>query len=41
MPELLEDVPLAVRSWMWYVHEDAPAHFSCDVLDVINNTYND
>jgi hypothetical protein len=26
--ELLEDVPLAVRARMWYMHDGAPAHFS-------------
>jgi hypothetical protein len=36
LPELLEHVPLAVR----YMHDGAPAHFSCAVRDV-SNTYHD
>jgi hypothetical protein len=28
LPKLLEDVPLAVRACMWYMHDGAPAHFS-------------
>jgi hypothetical protein len=26
---------------MWYMRDGAPAHFSRDVRDVLNNTYND
>jgi hypothetical protein len=26
---------------MWYMHDGAPAHFSRDVRDVLNNTYDD
>jgi hypothetical protein len=36
LPELLEDVPLAVRARMWYMHDGAPAHFSRAVRDVLN-----
>jgi hypothetical protein len=39
LPKLLEDVPLAVRARMWYMHDGAPAHFSCAEWDVLNNTY--
>lgn len=28
LPMLLEDVPLAVRNEMWFMHDGAPAHFS-------------
>jgi hypothetical protein len=38
LPKLMEDVPLAVRARMWYMHDGAPAHFSCAVRDVLNNT---
>jgi hypothetical protein len=31
LAKLLEDVPLAVRVWMWYIDDGAPAHFSCAV----------
>jgi hypothetical protein len=41
MPKLLEDVPLAVRARMWYVHDGAPTHFSRAVRDVLNNTDHD
>jgi hypothetical protein len=41
LPKLLEDVPLAVRTRMWYIHDGAPAHFSRAVRDVLNNTYHD
>jgi hypothetical protein len=39
LPKLLEDVPLAVRARMWYMHDGAPAHFSRAVRDVLNNNY--
>jgi hypothetical protein len=29
----LGDVPLAVRAWMWYVHDGAPANFSRALRD--------
>jgi hypothetical protein len=38
LSKLPEDVPLAVRVRMWYMHDGAPAHFSRDVL---NNAYYD
>jgi hypothetical protein len=41
LPKLLEHVPLAVRARMWYMHNGAPAHFSRDARDVLNNTYDD
>jgi hypothetical protein len=41
LPMLKEDVPLAVRTWMWYMHDGAPAHFSHAVGDVLNITYHD
>jgi hypothetical protein len=41
LPELLEDVPLAVRARMWYMHDFAPAHFSRAVRYVVSNTYQD
>jgi hypothetical protein len=41
LPKLLEDVPLAVRAEMWYMHDDAPVHFRGTVRDVLNNTYED
>jgi hypothetical protein len=36
-----EDIPLAVRAWMWYMHDGAPAHFSRTVRSVLSNTYHD
>jgi hypothetical protein len=41
LPKLPEDVPLAVRARMWYIHDGVPARFSRAVLDVLNNTYHD
>jgi hypothetical protein len=41
LSKLLEDVPLAVRERMWYMHEGAPAHCSRAVRDILNNTYHD
>jgi hypothetical protein len=40
----IEDVPLAIRALMWYMHGGAPAYFSHavqDVLSFLNNTYYD
>lgn len=31
LPELLEDVPLALRTRMWFQHDGAPAHYGRDV----------
>jgi hypothetical protein len=39
--KLVEDVILAVRTRMWYMHDGAPAHFSLVVWDVPSNTYHD
>jgi hypothetical protein len=39
LAELLEYVPLPVRSQMWYMHDGAPAHFSCAVWGVRNNIH--
>jgi hypothetical protein len=36
LQKILEDVPLAVRARMWYMHDGAPAHFSRAVRDVLN-----
>jgi hypothetical protein len=33
LPKLLEDVPLAVRARMWYMHDGAPTHISCAVRE--------
>jgi hypothetical protein len=41
LPKLLEDVPLAVRARMWYMHDGAPAHFSRAVRDVLSNKCHD
>jgi hypothetical protein len=39
LPHLLEEVPLRVRLSMWYMHDGAPAHFSIQVGNHLNNTY--
>jgi hypothetical protein len=38
LPKLPEDVPLAVRARMWYMHDVAPAQSSRAVRDVLSNT---
>lgn len=37
LPVLLDNVPLAIRATMWFMHDGAPAHFSRIVRDVLNN----
>jgi hypothetical protein len=41
LSKLLEEVPLAVRAQLWYMHDGALAQFSCAVRDVLNNAYHD
>jgi hypothetical protein len=41
LSELLEDVPLAVRARMWYMHDGVLAHLSRAVRDILNNTYHE
>jgi hypothetical protein len=41
LPKLLEDVLLAVRVRMLYMHVGAQAHFSRAVRDVLNSSYHD
>jgi hypothetical protein len=31
LPQLLADVLLAVQQTMWFMHDGAPAHFTCDI----------
>jgi hypothetical protein len=41
LAKLLEEVPLAVRGQMWYVHDvhdSASVHFSSAVRDILSNT---
>src|SRR6201990_2670814 len=33
IPELLQDIPIANRQGMWFMHEDAQAHYSHIVTD--------
>lgn len=39
LPILLEDVPLDLRTSMWYQHDGCPAHFSQRVRDFLNVRY--
>jgi hypothetical protein len=41
LQKLPQDVPLAVRTCMWYMRDCALAHFSCAVQDVLSSTYHD
>ena len=36
---LLQDVPLATRATSWFMHDGAPAHYSCNVRDYLNDDY--
>lgn len=36
---LLEDVPIALRNRIWYMHDGAPAHFSVIVRNHLNTVY--
>ena len=39
LPELLEDISLAVRERMWLQHDGAPPHFSVDVRNDLNAVF--
>lgn len=39
LPELLEDIPLAVRRNMWFMHDGCPAHFSRGVRDHLDTAF--
>lgn len=36
LPELLEDIPLAVRLRMWFLHDGAPPHYRLVVRNYLN-----
>jgi hypothetical protein len=36
LPQLIEDVPLAVRHCMVFQHDSAPPHFKCAVVEHLN-----
>ncbi|KAJ8962394.1 hypothetical protein NQ318_018378 [Aromia moschata] len=38
-PGFLEDVPLAIRHAMWFIHNGAPAHFIEVARDFLTQTY--
>lgn len=39
LPELMEDVPLAIRRVMWFQHDGAPAHFTAEVRNHLTQTF--
>lgn len=39
LPELIEDLPLALRQSMWFMHDGAPPHFTLDVRTHLNQNY--
>ena len=41
LPQSLEDVPLATRRAMWFMHDGAPAHFSVVARQFLTATYGD
>jgi hypothetical protein len=41
LSKLLENVPLAIRARMWYMHDGTPAHISRAVRDIFSNAHRD
>ena len=41
LPEMLEDIPLALRRDVWFQHSRAAANFARQVLEHLTATYND
>jgi hypothetical protein len=41
LPQLLDDVQLAMRQTMWFMHYGAPAHFTPDVKQFLDSHYPD
>jgi len=41
LPDMLEEIPLALRRNMWFQHDGAAAHFACQVREHLTATYND
>lgn len=39
MIPLLEDVVLETQQTMWFIHDVAPAHFTCNVKKFVNSHY--
>ena len=39
LPDLLENVPLATRKFMWFMHDGAPPHYSLTARKVLDNNY--
>lgn len=39
LPEFLEDVPLNIRRGMWFQHDGAPAHFSLEARQYLNEVF--
>lgn len=39
LPDLMDDVPLAIRYKLWFMHDGCPAHFSRDVRRFLDLTY--
>ena len=39
LPGLLQDVPLATQATLWFMHDGAPAHYSRNVRDYLNDAY--
>ncbi|KMQ92230.1 hypothetical protein RF55_7819 [Lasius niger] len=41
LPALLEEIPLATRNVIWFMHDGAPEHFSVVAREFLNATYPD
>jgi hypothetical protein len=37
LPQLLKDVPVTTRQTMWFVHDEAPSHFTRDVEQFLDS----
>ena len=39
LPVLLKDVPIMTRNQIWFMHDDAPAHFSLAAREYLHRVY--
>ena len=39
LTEMLKNVPLQIRQWLWFQHDGVPAHSALDVREYLNNVF--
>ena len=39
LPGLLEDIPLMIRSQMYFEHDGVPPHYTCRVREFLNQSF--